>query len=46
MNSARGVVQEKKRKKKEEGKCRRERGTRNSNGAYNVIFGLVRLLQI
>ena len=46
MNIARGAGQEKKRKRKEEGKCRRERGTRNPNGDYNVIFGLVRLLQI
>ena len=46
MNSASGAGQKKKRKRKEEGKCRRERGTRNSNRAYNVIFGLVRLLQI
>ena len=46
MNSARDAGQKKKRKKKEEGKCRRERGTRNPNGAYSVIFGLVRLLQI
>ena len=44
MNSARDAGREKEKKeKKEEGRCRCEPGTRNPNGAYNVIFGLVRL---